>query len=97
MPVISFAQNKFPEFQVEPGANLMAALLAKGLPVASSCLGEGVCGKCRVEFLDGLKNIVCTPKEQIVRERQAPRLAPTYRLSCQTTVQGDICIDTSYW
>lgn len=74
----------------------MQALLDAGLPVASSCLGDGVCGRCRVQVLEGLQNLSpINTTEEILRGRL--RLARDVRISCQTTVQGDITIDTSYW
>ena len=70
--------------------------LAAGLPVASSCHGDGVCGKCGVKVLAGAENLSAVgPVEQILRERL--KLAPEVRVSCQTEVLGDITVDTSYW
>ncbi len=74
----------------------MKALLAAGLPVASSCHGDGVCGKCRVQVLSGAENLSKVGTvEELVRDRlKTPR---DYRLSCQAQVLGDVVIDTSYW
>lgn len=95
MPTIRFVK-KFPDLNVESGAVLMEVLLLAGLPVASSCHGDGICGKCRIHILEGSENLTkIGPIEQIVRERlKVPR---EFRISCQTRVTGDILIDTSYW
>ncbi len=74
----------------------MKALLAAGLPVASSCQGDGICAKCRIQIVEGAENLSPpNPREQILRDRL--RIAREYRISCQTTVLGDIKIDASYW
>jgi 2Fe-2S ferredoxin len=96
MPTIRFARNNIPPLQVETGALLMDVLLEAGLPVASSCLGDGVCGKCRIQILEGYENLsAINSVEEIVRTRL--KIPKGTRISCQTTVHGDILIDTSYW
>lgn len=74
----------------------MSALLAAGVPVASSCRGDGVCAKCRIRIVEGARNL--GPEgdvEKFLREKfQIPK---NERVSCQTLVNGDITVDTSYW
>lgn len=74
----------------------MQALLDGGLPVASSCKGDGVCAKCRIEIVAGKENL--SPENELeafLRERHSiPR---AQRVSCQTQVLGDITVDTTYW
>ena len=95
MPSIRFAKN-LPEIQVEFGAPLMKSLLAAGLPVASSCKGDGICAKCRIQIVAGAENLSqINPREQMLRDRL--RIAPDSRISCQTLVLGDITIDATYW
>ncbi len=95
MPTIRFVKP-YPEIQVSSGAQLMQELLKAGLPVASSCHGDGICGKCRIVVIEGSENLSqINALENLVRERlKVPR---EYRISCQTLVLGDITIDTSYW
>ena len=95
MPVIRFAKN-FPERTVATGANLMEELLLAGLPVASSCHGDGICGKCRVRVIAGAENLSKIGSlEQLVRDRL--KVPKEFRISCQTQVLGDIEVDTTYW
>lgn len=95
MPTIRFVK-KYPEIAVAAGSNLMEQLLLAGLPVASSCHGDGVCGKCRIRIIAGAENISkILTIEQLVRDRL--NVAKEYRISCQTHVLGDIVIDTAYW
>jgi len=82
--------------QVEKGVNLMRALLDAGIPVASSCGGDGVCAKCRVRVLEGAANL--TPETDIeALRRHSHDLEKNERLSCQAEVLGPITVDTSYW
>jgi len=95
MPVIEFVKNR-PALTVPRGANLMNVLLDNGIPVASSCHGQGVCTKCRVKIIAGIEHL--SPEgefEKSVRTRL--RIPADMRISCQTTVHGDILIDTAYW
>ena len=95
MPTIRFRKPREP-FDVEAGANLMKALLASGLPVASSCRGDGVCAKCRIEVVDGRQNLSKeNDTEAFLRDRHG--IPKSERVSCQVTVEGDITIDASYW
>lgn len=95
MPVISFAKNQ-PPITVESGAGLMKSLLDAGLPVASSCKGDGICAKCRIIVVEGAENLSqINPLEQMLRDRL--RIAHEYRISCQTQVLGNVKVDASYW
>ena len=74
----------------------MQALLSAGLPVASSCHGDGVCAKCRVQVVAGLENLSKIENlEQNLIDRN--RLSPDKRIACQTRVFGDVTVDTAYW
>ncbi len=74
----------------------MHALLAHGLPVASSCHGEGVCSKCRVRILAGAANL--SPESTLEGDlKNRNRIGTDFRISCQARVLNDIVIDTTYW
>lgn len=93
--MIRFVKN-YPPIEVPVGANLMQSLLGAGLPVASSCHGDGVCAKCRIEIVAGAENLSrIEPLEQSLIDRL--RIPREKRLACQTRVLGDITIDTGYW
>ena len=95
MPLIKFVK-KWPELNVEQGANLMKSLLLAGMPVASSCHGDGVCSKCRIQILSGMENLSpINVTEEVLRDRL--KVPKDVRISCQTQVLGDITVDTSYW
>lgn len=95
MPLISFKKNRTP-LTVEPGANLMKALLDGGLPVASSCGGDGVCAKCKIQILEGEQNLSSANEtEKFLKESKG--IPAGQRISCQCEVLGDITVDTTYW
>lgn len=78
------------------GEVLMKALLAQSVPVASSCHGDGVCGKCRLRITDGAMNLSPeTELESFLREKYS--LKADERISCQTQVLGPVEVDASYW
>lgn len=95
MPQIRLAKSG-KTLQVEDGANLMQALLKAEIPVASSCHGDGVCAKCRIQIIQGATNL-SAPNETELFLKQKFSLAKDLRISCQTSVHGDIEIDASYW
>lgn len=67
-----------------------------GFPVASSCGGEGVCVKCLIKIIEGKENL--SNEEDLETDMKEIHDVPSgLRMSCQTTVHGDITIDTDYW
>ncbi len=90
-------QSSFGETAVESGSTLMDALLKIGLPVASSCRGDGVCTKCRlrVRELEPGAVSLATDFERGLLDRIAAD--DDERISCQTDVFGPIEVDADYW
>ncbi len=75
---------------------LMKILLDHQIPVASSCNGDGVCGKCRIEVINGNHNL--NPENEIeIFLKEKNQCKKNERISCQIKVCGDIEIDTGYW
>ncbi len=81
---------------VASGSNLMQSLLAANLPVASSCNGDGVCAKCKIEIVEGMNNLNA-PNEVELFLKEKNKIESQFRISCQTQVFGDIKIDAGYW
>ena len=96
MPTISFAKKNRDALDVPMGANLMRALLAAGLPVASSCNGDGVCAKCRVTISSGGPGLT-KPTALEIKLTATSGLRADERISCQVRVRSDVEIDASYW
>ncbi|MEK2644023.1 2Fe-2S iron-sulfur cluster-binding protein [Bdellovibrio sp. BCCA] len=95
MPFISFKKNR-PPYEVSHGANLMKSLLDAGLPVASSCDGDGVCAKCKIIIVEGGENL-SGENETEVFLKETNNIPSGMRISCQTEVFGDVTVDATYW
>ena len=95
MPVISFKKN-MPAVEVPADTVLMTALLDAGLPVASSCDGDGVCAKCKIVIAEGREHLSPENDTEIFL-RESNNLPHDVRISCQTRVIGDITVDATYW
>ncbi len=92
MPKVIVPQKNL-TLNVEPGSNLMNALLEAGLPVASSCHGDGVCSMCRVQ----IEGEVAPPVRYEADSLSRNKCAPSERLSCQVSVNHDLTVRTKYW
>jgi len=103
MPKVKFTKEK-KEIEVPKGANLRLAMIENGIPVYrgvhqksyANCGGKGQCGTCRVYIKDGDDH--ASPKG--LKERLRSVLAwwiigheDEVRLSCQTTVEGDMTVE----
>lgn len=90
-------QSKHGELLVDSNRSLMDHLLEAGLPVASSCRGDGVCAKCRLHVLS-LEANATTPIEPLEKRLLAKTKAESdERLACQTKVLGLVEVDADYW
>ena len=96
MPKISFARQTHDAIEVDVGTNLMLVLLSSLIPVASSCHGEAVCGKCIVQVTKGAENLSPENDDEIFLKERL-HLKTNIRVSCQAQVLGDIEIDATYW
>jgi ferredoxin len=80
------------------GANLRRAALDAGinpytgLNNLNNCGGLGQCGTCVMEVLEGERNL--SPRSDVEQVYLADRPA-NYRLSCRTTVNGDVTVRTN--
>ena len=95
MAKISFIKKMAP-ITVENGSNLLTALLNAGIPVASSCYGDGVCAKCRLEIIQGMENL-SEEKEIETFLKQKNKMEKSQRIACQVKLSGDIVVDATYW
>ena len=68
------------EVQVTRGASLISAVRSAGLPMASACRAEGLCGRCGVEIVDGAGALSPEePDEQSAKRRnRIDRFRRTY-------------------
>ena len=103
MPILTLV-NEGKTIEVTEGANLRKVLLKNGIsPYIGkdkllNCLGNGLCGTCRVEIVDGKG----APVVQLREEMALIGLTPLYarsipknvRLSCRIAVTKDMTIKT---
>lgn len=79
------------------GANLRIKAMEKGVDLYTftgkmmNCGGYGQCGTCIVEVVEGMQNL--SPRTEA--EKRILRKKPdSYRLACQTQVNGPVSIRT---
>ena len=73
--------------QVAEGSTLQQALGHLGVEITAPCGGEGTCGKCRVQVLDGEVGPVHPEERALLTEEE---LAAGTRLACQALVRGPV-------
>lgn len=82
--------------EVHGEESLFQILRKNDIPVASSCLGDGVCGKCRLQIIKGAENLspIDPLEKKLIEKYQLPS---DQRISCQCTVRGDMTVASTYW
>lgn len=80
---------------VDPEKTLMDTLLGHHIPVASSCGGDGICGKCVMKVT--AYGLMDPPKDLERQTLLKNQCAPGERLSCQVQVSDSIMAETGYW
>ncbi len=82
--------------RVDSGATLHDAVLRAGLPIASACGADGICGRCAVAVVEGAEHV---PPQSLgeadVKSRN--RVAAELRLACRAVPTDDVTITASYW
>ena len=96
MPKVSLPQKSL-ILSIESNSNLMNALLAAGVPVASSCHGEGICSMCKVKIQGTVNPAVNPPEKYEVETLKRNRCEADERLSCQIEVTNDLTVTAKYW
>ena len=86
MPRVTFAdQQKSGEFPA--GRTLLSVALDLGVIISHVCGGDGACGTCRVEVLQGAENLTEPTPDETYKEIEEP-----HRLSCQARLVGDVIV-----
>jgi ferredoxin len=79
------------------GANLREKALQNGIDIytlvgkMSNCGGYGQCATCVIEIVEGMENL--SPKTDF-ENRKLKKKPATYRLACQTLVNGPVSVKT---
>jgi ferredoxin, 2Fe-2S len=97
MPQIILPQKNI-TLDVASDSNLMDVIMQAGIPVASSCHGDGVCSMCKmnIEVLDKSATLN-SPEAYEIASLQRNKCSPDERLSCQIVVSTDLIVTTKYW
>ena len=86
MPRLIFADaGKEAEFPA--GKTVLSCAREMGVRVSSVCGGDGACGTCRIEVVEGWENLTPPTPDETYKE-----LDPPYRLSCQSKLLGDVVV-----
>ena len=79
------------------GANLRERALENNIDIytfkgkLTNCGGYGQCGTCVVKIVEGMENL--SPRTAF-EQRKLKRKPDSYRLACQTTVNGSVSVET---
>lgn len=82
--------------RVAPGTTLLDAARRAGLPVASACGADGVCGRCGLEIVEGAATLP-EPSAWEERVKRDNRVAPALRLACRLACSADLTVTAPYW
>ena len=81
--------------EIDSSKSLMQNLLDHGIQVASSCGGDGICGKCRMKvFTPGELE---SPSDLERKTLSTNKAEAGERLSCQLHVHENAMAETTYW
>ena len=86
MPRVTFADhNQTAEFPA--GKTILSCAGEMRVRVSSVCGGDGACGTCRIEVVDGWERLSPPTPDETYKE-----LDPPHRLSCQAKLLGDVVV-----
>lgn len=86
MPKLTFVDaGKTAEFN--KGDVILRCAGAMGVSISQVCGGDGACGTCRIEVVEGWDNLSPQTPDEVYKEIEAP-----HRLSCQTKLIGDAVV-----
>ncbi len=78
------------------GTRLIAAAREAGLPVASACGADGLCGRCGLHIVQGGESLP-PESEAEQRAKRANRIDPELRLACRVSLAADLVVTAPYW
>jgi uncharacterized 2Fe-2S/4Fe-4S cluster protein (DUF4445 family) len=86
MPRVLFLdEGKAGEFAA--GKTLLSIAIDLNLQISHVCGGDGACGTCRIEVIQGWDNLTAPTPDETYKELEAP-----HRLSCQAKLIGDVVV-----
>ena len=86
MPRVTFADaGKSADFPA--GRTILSCAGDMGVQVSHVCGGDGACGTCRIEVVEGWNNLTPPTPDETYKELEAP-----HRLSCQSKLVADVVV-----
>jgi ferredoxin len=86
MPKVTFADHG--KEAVDAGERTLLQIgLALGIDLSHVCGGDGACGTCRIEVVEGWESLTPPTPDETYKEMEPP-----YRLSCQCKLRGDVVV-----
>jgi uncharacterized 2Fe-2S/4Fe-4S cluster protein (DUF4445 family) len=82
--------------RVPLGTPLIEAVRRAGLPMASACGADGICGRCGVRVLAGAGALSAETRDEGEVKRRN-RVEAGLRLACRATLGGPVEVTASYW
>ena len=96
MPTITFSNEDKTVFASD-GANLREKAIQNSIDIYKlrgklmNCGGYGQCATCIIEITEGMENV--SPRTKF-EERRLRKKPDSYRLACQTLVNGPVTVKT---
>jgi len=81
--------------RVRAGTNLLEAVRSAGLPLKTSCGGEGSCGECLVQVVNGRAGGSYETRPSVALSSELA--GKGYILACITTITGDLTVDLPHF
>ncbi len=86
MPRVTFAdEGKSADFPA--GKTVLSCALDMKVVISHVCGGDGACGTCRIEVVEGWAQLTPPTPDETYKELEAP-----HRLSCQARLVGDVIV-----
>ena len=86
MPRVTFSdEGKTAEFPA--GTTVLKCATELKIRISSVCGGDGACGTCRVEVIEGWESLSPPTPDETYKELEAP-----YRLGCQARLGADVIL-----
>jgi ferredoxin len=86
MPRVTFA-DEGKAAECPAGLTLLACATEMNVRLSHVCGGDGACGTCRIEVVDGWSNLTPPTPDETYKEIDRP-----YRLGCQAKLAGDVVV-----
>jgi ferredoxin len=73
--------------ECEAGKTVLQCALDMGIDISHVCGGDGACGTCRIEVVQGTESLTPPTPDETYKELELP-----HRLSCQARLKNDVTV-----